>query len=58
VGGRLQLGGAPLLPCVRSLGFVTMPRGWWGMRNIFIFGRICGLVGCPLDIDLVDCMSC
>jgi len=28
------------------------------MGNIFIFGRMCELVGCPLRIDLVDCSSC
>ena len=53
-----SLGGAPWLPCARSLGFKNMSACSWEMGSIFIFGRMCGWVGCPLEIDIVDFLSC
>ena len=42
----------------KELWFRDHARRLVGNGNIFIFGRMCGLAGCPLEIDLVDCLSC
>jgi len=58
VGGQAWLGGVLLLPCGGRHGLVLMSVDWWGMVNNFIFGQMCGLLGCPLGKGLADCLSC
>jgi len=46
------------LPCVGRSGLAIMLVALLETANIRSFGRICGLVDCPLEIDLVDYLNC
>jgi len=51
-------GGATLLPYVGRSGLVIMLVGLLETENIRSFGRMCGLVVCSFESDLVDYLIC
>ena len=52
-----QCGGATFLHCVVMVGLVIMFVVLLVMGNIRFFGRMSGLVGCRLELDLVVYMT-
>jgi len=53
----LLCGGATFMHCVGIVGLVIMLVALLVIGNIRFFGQMSGLVGCPLELDLVVYMT-